>query len=124
MKKRNAKFKPFEGIHPNGRHLRITLTMMVSEAWLSLSPHAISVYLKFKIKYNGDNERNLSLTYSEKPKKMTQRTFTKVLKELVDKGFLDIVEYRRHKREATIFGLSNRWSKYGTKDFIEEHWPI
>ncbi len=116
-KTRKARFKPFEGEHEGGRHLRITLNMMESEAWSKLSSFAIHVYLLLKIQYNGENKDNLTLTHKEGTQHMTDRRFTAALDELINYGFIYIVEYRFNTRESNIYGLSDMWKHYGTDKF-------
>lgn len=91
--------------------------MMESEAWSKLSSFAIHVYLLLKIQYNGENKDNLTLTHKEGTRHMTDRRFTAALDELINYGFIYIVEYRFNTRESNIYGLSDMWKHYGTDKF-------
>ena len=52
-------------------------------------------------------------------------TFSKVIRELVAKGFLDPVEkggLRSHGKSYNLFKISNRWEKYGSDEFQPLDW--
>ncbi|MCL6457654.1 MAG: hypothetical protein K6T85_06575 [Gorillibacterium sp.] len=116
-KKRDYKFRPFEGVGINGKHLRITDSMMDSTAWQELSPHAIVLYVYFKKKFNYSNEDNISFTYKEGTQLMKGDTFTKSLDQLIDLGFIKILQSGWSNRTASIYGFNDQWKYYGTKDF-------
>lgn len=124
-RKRNANFKPFESRTLNSRYVRITESMLKSKAWKELDPYEHSAYLSFKLKYferrtdGSDNRKNISLTYEEMKPVMSPDRFKKCIDNLIKYGFIDIVEHRPQTRNATIYGFSDRWHKYGTDDFKE-----
>ena len=107
--------------------------IIFSPAWLSLGGKAPQVYMLFryrvqteKVKYGPDkgkhretNTQELTFTYSQaKEYGLTQDMFLASLDSLIAKGFLDVVEYGgglEHRK--TIYGLSDRWRKYGKPDF-------
>jgi len=122
-RKASYRFKPFEGKTENGRHLRITLNMMESKAWSELSSYAIQAYLLLKIKFTGDNQDNLSLTYKEGLQVMTKARFTKAIDELIEYGFIVIVKHRPNTRECNVYGLSDMWQNYETPAFSVEKRP-
>ncbi len=127
---RKANFKPYESRSASGsiKHLRITHNMLNSKAWQQLDPYDITTYLYFKSKYykkkNGDfNYKNISLTYGEMEPVMSWGRFKKSIDNLLRVGLIDIVRHRPQARDATIYGLSSRWHKYGEKDFVKRQRP-
>ncbi len=108
MKKKRKKSPPF---------VRLFNKLIDSEAWQELSCYARAVYIEIHRKYNGSNNGNLSYTYREAGKIMSIKRFTKALKELVDKGLIDIICSGGLHRKPNIFGLSDRWKSYGQENF-------
>lgn len=52
-------------------------------------------------------------------------TFSKVIQELIRKGFIDPVDkggLRSDGRSYNFFRLSRRWEKYGSCDFVQMDW--
>jgi hypothetical protein len=52
-------------------------------------------------------------------------TFSKVIQELVAKGFIDPVDkggLRGNGKSYNVFKISRRWEKYGTNDFQNVEW--
>jgi len=95
----------------------ISYPMIDSPAWQKLSANAIKVFIQLKRKRNGNNDRNLSLTYNEMHGQLSSATLRKCLVELVEKGFIDMVRQGGMMKQCNIFGLSDRWKRYGTDDF-------
>ena len=102
-------------------------------AWFSLGGRAPHVYLIFlqrrrmeKIGKRGHqrmtctNSQEIIFTYAEAKKKfgLTKRQFTRAIDTLVEVGFIDIVKQGGSLfKEETIYGLSDRWRKWGQPDF-------
>jgi len=67
------------------------------------------------------NNGEIVFTYSEAKELgiKSERTFNKVLKQLVeDKGFIDIAEPGNwYEKRPTKFAISNRWKLYATPDY-------
>jgi hypothetical protein len=116
---RKPQFKLFEK-SPNEdvRHIRITVDMMESKAWKELSVHAIVLYCYMKTKYNKNNENNIMFKQDEGEKLMARNTFTKSIDQLIDFGFIRLVEHHIYTRFANIYGFTNMWQFYGTSKFI------
>jgi hypothetical protein len=83
-----------------------------SNAWKCLSRDAVWVLMEFYKKFNGRNRFNLSLTYKEVKGKISNGTFNKAIWELVSFGFLDVKRLGRLERNASIYGLSDRWKGF------------
>ncbi len=127
-RKRKANFEPFESRTANSKYLRITADMLKSKAWQELDPYDITAYMYFKDKYhvksNGDsNVKDISLTYEEMEPVMSWGRFKKSIDSLLRVGLIDIVHHRPQARDATIYGLSSRWHKYGEKGFVKRQRP-
>jgi hypothetical protein len=121
-KKRKPKdfgFKHFEKdpYVPDNSHIRITLNMMRSKAWKELSVHSRVLYIEMKAKYTGNNEDNISFTYTEGEELMNKKTFTKSLDQLIELGFIKVVRQSWTTRECSIYGFHTMWHHYGTNKF-------
>lgn len=97
----------------------ITKEMIRSQAWAQLSHYSVRAYIHIAAKYNGKNKNNLSYTYKEATKFMNGHTYKKATDELVKYGFLDVKRSGACFGKCNIFGLSERWKKYGTDEFRE-----
>lgn len=122
-KKKRSEFQSWESKTVHSKHLRIADNMMESEAWENLSVYAESIYMLMKKKYNRENADDISLTYKEGTAKMTQRRFTAALDELIDFGFIKIVDGGWTVQRATIFAFSDQWKYYGTASFTVKPRP-
>lgn len=111
--------------------------MLVSKAWLNLSgvsPQVYGLFLlevkteriskrgpkekQFRLKDNG----NLMLPYRfvEATYGITQPRFTRAIDDLVEHGFIDIVEIGSGTgRRPTVYRLSERWREYGKPTFAK-----
>jgi hypothetical protein len=117
-KKKDYGFRPEEKVPgPDNRHLRITMSMMESQAWKQLSVHAMVLYLHIKAKYTGHNMDDISFTYAEGEELMNKLTFTKALDQLIDYGFIRVIRQSWTSREPNIYGLHSMWQHFGTDKF-------
>ena len=107
--------------------------VFISKAWLELSgaaPHLYIIFLfKRKIGKMGKkghqrnvctNSQELVFTYVEARENLeiTERRFHRAIDELIDKGLIDVVKSSSGLfKETTLYGLSDRWRKYGTPQF-------
>jgi hypothetical protein len=116
-KKKDYGFKMFEkSATADNRHIRITLNMMESKAWKKLTVHSRVVYQEMKAKYTGSNENDISFTYKEATEIMNDRTFTKCIDQLIECGFIKLIQQNWTKREPNIYGFSEQWKLYGTNN--------
>jgi len=102
-----------------GTYSYIEHNIINSEAWKGLKAHTKWLYFEFKLRWHGDNARNIIFTYPEANKIMSIDTFIHDRKLLIERGFIDVIKRGGLERQCMIYGLSNRWKKYGTKDFIK-----
>ncbi len=92
-----------------------TLEGIESAAWDKLSRDAVFAITEFYKKFNGYNRYDLSLTYKEVRKKMSNRPFSRSIWELIGYGFIDVRRFGRLERNCSIYGLSNRWRHLSEK---------
>lgn len=105
-------------------------SILVSAAWLSLRGKATQVFMLFlQRRKMYENKRTkewfclncqeLTLTYDEvKQLGLTRREFTYAIDALIANGLIDIVEYGNAlARKPTVYGISERWRKFGTPEF-------
>lgn len=100
-------------------YAQIGKKMVDSEPFKSLKAHTKWLYVEFRFRYHGKNPRNILFPESEVNGLMDLETFRADYRILIKLGFIDLVKRGGFYREKHIFGLSKRWEKYGTKDFID-----
>lgn len=117
-KKKDYGFKPFEKEvkSADNHHLRITRNMMESKAWKELSVYSKVLYVEMKNKYTGSNDNDISFTYKEALEIMNARTFTKSVDQLIEFGFIKLVEQNWTTRRPNIYGFNDQWKLYGTNN--------
>jgi len=81
------------------------------------APKGKGRWKKWEITNNGE----ISFTYKEAKKKLgikSDKTFTNIIDELRDKGFVDIASTGMgvHK-VTTLYSISDRWRLYGTPEY-------
>jgi hypothetical protein len=124
-KKKPPTHEPFEGKSDHGKFTKICDSMIDSDAWKSLEPSQMGLYLLIKRKFTknktgDDNRQNVSFPFSEYKKIRTysnQRTFWRDLDALIEHGFIEVVSSGKPTREPTIYGFSELWKCYGTPAF-------
>jgi len=111
-----------------------------SKAFLSLkvryAPQALCIFLgKRQIAKQGKkgkerpvilNQGKIEFTFLEAEKKYgwSKKQFAAILRELLEKGFIDIAHHGGvRKRDKTLFSLSERWKDYEKASFVEKEWP-
>ena len=103
----------------NGSFTLLEHSLTNSEAFKNLNPNTKWLYVEFKLRFHGDNRKHIIFTYREGIKIMTNRTFIKCRNKLIENGLIDVIKRGGFYHESTIYGLSDRWRKFGTKDFSE-----
>jgi len=113
MKKtKGNNFKSFESKTVNAKHYRITINMIESMAWKDLDIYSRDLYHSMKAKFNFNNEDDISFTYEEGKKLMSERSFTKAIDSLIEHGFIKIIFLGRAYRKPNIYGFSDLWQQY------------
>lgn len=90
-----------------------------SKVWKGLKAHAKWLYMEFKLRFHGDNREHIIFTYNEAIKIMSINTFIRARNQLIERGFIDVIKRGGLENQPAIYGLSDRWKKYGTKDFVK-----
>jgi len=110
--------------------------LLKSKAFRPLSGSAKTVYFDFRmkcrIKGGGKKKRvilnngEIEYCYSEaEDKGIPRSTFMKAIDRLVEKGFIDIHHSGAggKKGDKNLYGISERWQKYGTPNFLQASRP-
>jgi hypothetical protein len=100
-----------------GQFLVLEHEIYESMAFQELTIHAKWLYIEFKYRFNGENRYKIKLPQREAMKIMGINTFIKARNQLIEKGFIDVIQRGGLENQSAIFGLSNRWRKYGKPDF-------
>ena len=80
---------------------------MASEQMRSLSPSAFKIYCYMRLESAGN--RSFKFPHAKYRSYMSKPTFLKAKKELIDKGFIDVVQNNKNLRKANIYAFSDRW---------------
>jgi hypothetical protein len=119
LKAKDYGFKPFQKM-PGTQEKRFSKfheSLFSSKAWQGLTVYSKVLYIEISRKFNGLNEDNISITYDEGGKLMNKKTFTKSLDQLIEHGFIRIVEHNPHNAKCNIYALHTAWHQYGTEGF-------
>ncbi|MBA7530242.1 hypothetical protein ES705_22445 [subsurface metagenome] len=116
MSKKKKNKSEFKAIPP---YAQIEQKLVDSEGFKNLRAPTKWLYVEFRLRYRGSNPRDITLTQKEAKKIMRIEAFRAGYKKLIELGFIDLIKCGGFYKEKHIFGLSNRWRKYGTKDFIK-----
>jgi len=105
--------------NPDPPYAQIEDKLVNSEGFKNLKAHTKWLFVEFRLRYRGSNPRNITFTQKEAKKIMHIETFRADYKKLIELGFIDLIRCGGFYKEKHIFGLSDRWRKYGTKDFVK-----
>ncbi|NVN97432.1 hypothetical protein HXX01_04380 [Candidatus Nomurabacteria bacterium] len=109
----------------------MTWDLLNSEAYKTLPSSAAKALPYFLGKHGkgtktDDYSGTFEFSYAEaKRHGFATRTFSRVIQELVKKGFIDPAGYgglRGFCKSFNKFMTSKRWERYGTKNFEEKSW--
>ena len=101
----------------DGSYAQIEFKLIESKAFNDLSIHAKWLYVEFRHRFYGTNQYKIIFPYQEAKNIMAINTFIKARNLLIERGLIDIVKRGGLEKQPMIYGLSERWRKYGTKDF-------
>ena len=111
MARRQNKYKPFESNpKPNTKEsfVRITHSMLMSNAFNNLKPYAIKLYLYMIDWAKGGIEVEYTITLAEKI--LPSSTAQKAFKNLIDNGFIEISKKGCFaNRTPTTYKFSSKW---------------
>jgi hypothetical protein len=102
-----------------GQFTGIEHKILKSEAWKGLKANNKWLYFEFKYRFYGDNSKHIIFTYQEAIKIMSKGAYVKARNQLIERGFIDVIKRGGLEKQPTIYGISDRWKKFGTKDFIK-----
>lgn len=106
-----SKYKPYESIYkPNVKEtfVRITHSMLSSNAFKSLKPYSIKLYLYMLDWSKGKLELEYTITLAEKI--LPSSTAQKAFKDLIKNGFIEIARKGCFaNRTATTYKFSSKW---------------
>ena len=107
------------------KHVRIYRWMLTSPAYRSLSCHARCLLVELGLRYNGDNNGDVSMSVREAAKLLgcAINTTRLAFSQLEDRGFIRLSEkgtFRLKSRHSTTWELTEwpRDGKLATKDFM------
>ena len=132
MSKRKTPYqkKPFESSgSKSDTSSNLYMSMLLSNAWRSLSAQQQRLYLYCKAQYyaekNKPNGDPLCFTMSQAKwcglyglyEKSNARGFYRDMSALIGAGFIKCEECGATTRTKSIYKFSSMWQKYGTQDF-------
>lgn len=103
----------------DGSYSVIEHNILNSEAWKGFKIHTKWLYFEFKVRWYGENTKHIIFTQRDAKNIMAIDTFIKSRNKLIERGFIDPIKRGGLEKQPAIYGLSNRWKKYGTKDFVK-----
>lgn len=123
--------KSFESTgKPGDTSSNIYVSMLLSPAWLDLTPKQIQLYLVCKAQRYAEkkkpNEDDLCFTmnrskwthmYGLYRKGSNEQGFYRDMEALINHGFIACVECGATTREKSIYRFSDKWRIFGTPEF-------
>lgn len=107
----------------NEQHIRISRSMMYSDAFLRLNGNAIKLYMVLRLKFHKEEEANIDFSFSKslgikilKLSDNSEKVIRKALQELTNKGFLEQTLISngggQKNKIANRYKFSTRWKDY------------
>ncbi len=93
-----------------GRFVPLTYELIDSPAWNDLPPTDKVIYIQIYRQFNGHNEQNLKLPYSQMD--FSPATISKSIRRLIDVGLINLIKQGGLFKNCSIYGLSTRWKIY------------
>lgn len=103
-----------KGRNKHEQWVPLPYAMVRSEAWLSLKPASIKVYIELRSKYYGSNNGELSLSYGNARKRlrMGNSAIATAFLELEERGFIELItEGHWYGRKAAEWSVADRHYK-------------
>jgi hypothetical protein len=97
------------------KFVAIPWELIDSEAWINLSNAARVALIHLKRKVNCPNPGEIYLSYNEMEKIMNRHTFSNAIKQLEEKGFIEVVKKGGLYRLRNAFKLSEKWRFFKTE---------
>ncbi|GAI79625.1 unnamed protein product, partial [marine sediment metagenome] len=86
--------------------------------WKDLPIKARYLYFEIRKKWGGLDRGHIEFTHKEAREFMVGKTFRTHRDYLIENGFIDLVERGGLWGNKAVLALSDRWKKWGTRDFI------
>jgi hypothetical protein len=96
----------------NKDYVRLFEDLLSSPAFESLDAHAVAMFVDMSRKYKGQKKGegdDFIYSFEGNNRGMSKPTFYRCVKLLIEKGFIDCIEYNRYNRKAHIYTFSTRW---------------
>ena len=94
-----------------GQYMPISRHMATSDAWRSLNGSSVKVYVELRSRYNGGNNGDLSLSFSEAADLLAlgKSTIARAFAELEEKGFIaKTAEGQWYGRKAATWMVTDK----------------
>ena len=89
MKKKNKNNDEFKATPP---YTQVEQKLRDSEGFKHLKAHTKWLYVEFRLRYRGNNPRNITFTQKEAKEIMRIETFRDDYRKLIENGFIELIE--------------------------------
>lgn len=107
----------------NEQHIRISRSMLYSNAFLNLNSVALKIYMILRLKFHEEEKQNMDFAFSKslgvknlKLSKNSEKSIRRGLIELEQKGFIDRTVFSKgggkNNKFPNRFKFSTRWKQY------------
>lgn len=128
-RKRQYQKKPFESTGVSSdTSANIYMSMLTSEAFMSLTASQRVLYLYCKAQHYGEKKKDSDdqftmnrFKWQEKYglyKKGNEKGFYRDMNRLIEVGLIDCVFCGADSRTKSVYRFSERWQKYGTDEYV------
>ncbi len=96
------------------KYVALCFTLLTSPAWFQLSNGARNLYTFMRLQYDGINDSfnfNRAIYTKVYPLYSNRNQFYKDRDQLVEVGFIEIVEHGKNTRTKAIYKFSDKWQK-------------
>lgn len=108
--KNRAPFKGYESVSGcEKRFIRMADSQMNDSAFLNLNHAAFHVYIYMKLAKTEQKKNEFEFTYKVFKTIISKDGFSKAINELVEKGFVEVVERNANLRTANKYRFSSGW---------------
>jgi len=115
----------FESIRLNGgRFIKICDDMMKAMAWQKLSIRQRGLYLELKRQFvsrsdGSTTELEIYILHSQfKNNYKSKNTLFDDVDQLIENGFIKVVQHGKYARQPNIYGFTDEWKMYNTPEFF------
>ena len=88
-------------------------SFLEEEAWLDLTSNAKVAYIYLrKQKRNKEDNEEIKLTYRDNDQLLPFKTYYRAKKELIEHGFLELVDLGGLEKRPNKYRFSNKWKQW------------